>query len=121
MCPKRVCVTCGEPSRRIVDAHRRDEADDSTRRKNHAAANPSSGFSTPAPEVGWEYDRTTVGWSDCGHDNWRRGVILDPYAGPGTTLQVASGHGFSSIGIDLDERNTQLAEKRIGMFLEMRS
>ena len=48
-------------------------------------------------------------------------LILDPYAGTGTTLQVASGHGFSSIGIDLDERNTQLAEKRIGMFLEMRS
>ena len=73
--------------------------------------------SAPMPEI----TRTTTGWSDCGHDNWRRGVILDPYAGTGTTLQVASGHGFSSIGIDLDERNTVLAEKRIGMFLEMRS
>lgn len=57
------------------------------------------------------------GWSDCGHDAWRNGVVLDPFAGSGTTLMVASGHGRDSIGIDLDERNADLARDRVGPLL----
>jgi hypothetical protein len=88
----------------------------------------------------------TLGWSDCGcvdrsaectcptgflaktltghrpecptRDNWRNGVVLDPFAGSGTTLAAASGLGRDSIGIDLDGRNLDLARERIGMFLE---
>jgi hypothetical protein len=59
----------------------------------------------------------TLGWSDCGHDDWRPGVVLDPFAGSGTTGAVAIGHGRSFIGIDLDERNYHLARERIGMWL----
>lgn len=58
-------------------------------------------------------------WSDCGHNSWRRGVVLDPFAGTATTLQVAEGHGHDSIGIDLDVRNADLAHERLGMFLEV--
>jgi hypothetical protein len=57
----------------------------------------------------------TLGWTDCGHgDNWRNGVVLDPFAGSGTTLSVATGHGRDAIGIDLDERNLELARDRVG-------
>ena len=48
---------------------------------------------------------------------WRNGVVLDPFAGSGTTLAVATGHGRDAIGIDLDARNAELARERIGMFL----
>ena len=118
MCPKKVCVTCGEPSRRMI------ELDNPLNMSSEKVTNTKKGgYQEGRMPRAPDHDpgRSTIGWSDCSHDTWRRGVILDPYAGTGTTLQVASGHGFSSIGIDLDERNTQLAEKRIGMFLEMRS
>jgi DNA modification methylase len=59
----------------------------------------------------------TLGWSDCGHDDWRPGLVLDPFAGSGTTLAVATGHGRDAIGIDLDARNADLARERCGMFL----
>ena len=59
----------------------------------------------------------TLGWSDCGHNNWRPGIVLDPFAGSGTTLAVATGHGRDAIGIDLDPRNAELARERVGMFL----
>jgi hypothetical protein len=63
---------------------------------------------------------TTVGWSDCGHDSWRRGLVLDPFCGTGTVLSVALGHGRDAIGIELDERNVALAERRIGgLFLSV--
>lgn len=60
---------------------------------------------------------TTVGWTDCGHEAWRTGVVLDIFAGSGTTLAVATGHGRDAIGIDLDERNAQLALDRVGPML----
>jgi site-specific DNA-methyltransferase (adenine-specific) len=59
------------------------------------------------------------GRSDCGHDDWRPGVVLDPFAGSGTALAVATGHGRDAIGIDLDPRNADLARQRVGMFLEV--
>ena len=64
------------------------------------------------------HESTTLGWSDCGHDSWRPGLVLDPFAGSGTTLAVATYHGYrSAIGIDLDERNAELAVNRIGPLL----
>ena len=45
--------------------------------------------------------------------------MLDPFAGSGTTLAVASGVGRSGIGIDLDDRNATLAQDRVGMWLEV--
>jgi site-specific DNA-methyltransferase (cytosine-N4-specific) len=59
-------------------------------------------------------------WSDCGHDNYRPGLVLDPFAGTGTTLAVAHGHGRDAIGIDIDERSAELARDRVGpLFLEV--
>ena len=45
------------------------------------------------------------------------GVILDLFAGTGTTLMVAAGHGRDAIGIDVDERNAELARGRLGWLL----
>ena len=59
----------------------------------------------------------TIGWTDCGHDDWRSGVVLDPFAGSGTTLMVATGHGRDAIGCDIDERNAELALERVGPLL----
>jgi hypothetical protein len=59
----------------------------------------------------------TIGWSDCGHNRWRPGIVLDPFAGTGTTLAVATGLGRIGIGIDLDDRNVALARERVGPLL----
>lgn len=112
MCPQRVCLTCGQPNRRIVDVERLTEKDD-RRLKDTGRLN---GHDHP-PEVGWEMQHTTLGWTDCGHGSFRSGIVLDPFAGSGTTLAVATGHGRSAVGIDLDSRNADLARDRVGMFL----
>lgn len=123
MCPERVCRTCGEPSRRIVgpaeyvnskngkpvttlhfDGDRRRDGEnhwDTTGKGDRAATRV-------AP---------TLGWTDCGHGTWRPGVVLDPFAGSGTTLQVATRLGRGATGIDLDGRNEDLVRQRVGLFL----
>jgi len=58
-------------------------------------------------------ERVTLGWTDCGHDSYRTGVVLDPFGGSGTTGAVATGLSRDCILIDLDERNAALARERI--------
>ena len=129
MCPREVCTACGEPRRRIVaadpDAEKRmisAATEDAERsRINEDQANRGGRKQEPRDRAG---DRTvsrsvvTTGWSECGCEAPRRpGIVLDPFAGSGTTLAVATGLGRDAIGIDLDERNADLARERVGMFL----
>ena len=122
MCPQQVCIVCGEPRRRITGEpiYVQDG--------QKVAPNPivgvrgsGSGISVAGTTTGTNSGTTrvaeTIGWTDCGHDSWRNGIVLDPFGGSGTTGQVATGNGRDAILIDLDERNADLARERIGMFL----
>ena len=41
------------------------------------------------------------------------GVVLDPFAGTGTTLQAATNKGFNPIGIEADADYIQLIHQRM--------
>lgn len=41
------------------------------------------------------------------------GVVLDPFAGSGTTLEAARNKGFSAIGIEREADYIQLIEQRL--------
>jgi len=119
MCPAEVCTVCGEPRRRITgppeyvpsasyrggsssamnDGAR--VAEKANQYTHNGQANASVIRSAP-----------TLGWSDCGHDDYRPGHVLDPFAGTGTTLAVADIHGRNATGIDLDPHNPDLYEAR---------
>ena len=124
MCPLKVCRTCGQPSERITE-----------RTAEFAAARAAIGDFNTAPQGAVSGSRSTlvkaagrdimaaenitIGWTDCGHDDWRTGVVLDPFGGSGTTAEAAQAVGRSAILIDIDERNADLARERVGMFLEV--
>lgn len=47
--------------------------------------------------------RKSNGWTDCGCGAaFTPGVVLDPFMGTGTTLEVANRMGRSAVGVDLD-------------------
>jgi DNA methylase len=113
MCPEKVCVKCGEPSRRIVaptEYTGRGVSDHLG--ADHRADRPSA-------------NSTTLGWTDCDCSDdlpvapkWRRGVVLDLFVGSGTTMEMAAKLGRDSVGIDLDESNERLVAQRLGLFYE---
>lgn len=110
-CPERVCTVCGEPSTRIVERHRVGdwnprETDDSKVARTTNGHGASTFYQQPTP--------TTVGWTDCGHDAWRHGVVLDPFCGSGTTLQVARRLNRHGIGTELNPEYAAIAARRIG-------
>lgn len=124
MCPQKVCTVCGKPSRRIVERSERyataREAIGDFNERGRDGDGVSGSRSVLSKAAGADMtcaENITVGWSDCEHNAWRPGIVLDCFAGSGTTGAVAIGHGRSFIGIDLDERNYHLARERIGMWL----
>jgi hypothetical protein len=120
MCPREVCTACGEPRRRLVDAVsvRTSEGTIDPPRVPPTRDDADGGTTAIGVRHAVESHRTTTGWSDCGCGApFRTGIVLDPFAGSGTTLAVATGLGRDAIGIDLDERNADLARERVGMFL----
>jgi hypothetical protein len=128
MCPRRVCTMCGQPSRRLSEntfeyqqavdeqmAICKAETSGSNRSNPSKLTRGAAGLKAGVRSV--PYGKETVGWSDCGHNTWRPGRILDPFVGSGTTLAVASGMGRDSIGIDIDLASYGMALERVGPLL----
>ena len=118
-CPERVCSVCGKPSERIVEStgytkHRPSAGNDPRSRSEDKQAEGSI-----KGHHGWKGNNLlknppmTVGFTDCGHNAWRPGIVLDPFAGSGTTLHVARKHGRHSIGIELNPDYCELAARRL--------
>lgn len=117
MCPREVCVGCGEPRRRVVSVHL-EVFGRSDKHKGSKGAGVKKGG---AFSNGCRSERTSHGWTicDCDKPTYRPGVVLDPFGGSGTTGAVATGYGRDAVLIDIDERNAELARERIGLFLEV--
>lgn len=122
MCPRQVCTVCGVASERI--AVTTNAVGTAVGRKAWIADSATSALMHSGPilisandqSVPDRAERETIGWTDCDcpGDHYRPGVVLDPFAGSGTTLLVAHGHGRSAIGIDIDARNLELCRERLG-------
>lgn len=111
-CPEWVCRECGKPRERIVRAIGTGRAYErgALASDHRALGQPQrAGSGSGALSVA----TTTLGWSDCGHGNYRPGVVLDPFVGSGTTALVARNHGRHAIGIDLRADYLELAAKRL--------
>ena len=118
MCPERVCTVCGVPSERIAETTnavgkatgRRTWREDGT----DGVGAGHSGHITESVSNAPTAQRVTTGWTDCGHNAWRTGRVLDPFAGSGTTLVAAHNESRDAIGVDLDSRNVAMVEDRLG-------
>jgi DNA modification methylase len=133
MCPLKVCTVCGVPSTRVVDCAPSSLGPE-VRDAERMSVGPTGKRHTESRHT------TTLGWTDCkcpcyscrnhqSHEGagphcppehrFRTGIVLDPFAGSGTTLDAAQAVGRHAIGFDLDDRNADLARERVGMFLEI--
>ena len=70
MCPPKVCTECGKPAERITDIkHVPNRTTNGPQSEGRRSESP--GFAVRADRV-----TETLGWTDCGHDSWRTGIVL---------------------------------------------
>ncbi|MEM9892936.1 MAG: DNA methyltransferase [Actinomycetota bacterium] len=117
MCPAQVCQTCGQPRRRqtttsYVDRNGRAVDAGGASFVDHTGPKTKQGRRLAKGQPHLNSHATTDSWTGCGHDNYRPGHVLDPFAGTGTTLAVADIWGRDATGIDLDPANHDLYEHR---------
>jgi len=116
--PVKTCGICGEPWKRIL---KKSKVYDhvTTAPGKHKEDSPYSsmigdGEGTHDIRHGVATITQTIGWkATCEHDDdTGKAIVLDPFAGSGTTLQVARELCRRSIGIDIGENYRELALKR---------
>lgn len=112
---------CGAPRRRVVGEARAAGGRASGNRErvpDYEAGRPR-GWSGPDRGTGVPWTPTvqpTVGWEPtCGHPQGRTApcLVLDPFAGSGTTGMVARRHGRSFVGVELSPIYAAMARERI--------
>lgn len=120
-CPEQVCRLCGKARERIV------EVESSWRSRSEAGAIRGNlaperlvgaGTQRAVHGAGVSHDldsrrREVVGLTDCGHSDYRPGIVLDPFMGSGTVAYVARKLGRHAVGIDLNESYLELAARRL--------
>lgn len=108
------CDYCGAPFVRVVEKSKitRRRPNDFVKRTGKSGTGNSCANSVAGVLT------STVGWEpscSCGEvsTSSTRCVVLDPFAGSGTTLAVADSLGRDSIGIELNANYIRIAEERI--------
>lgn len=120
--PRRVCQTCGRPRERILERPENVHPGDSGR--NDVQGLAQRGTRDDGLAIGtvmrerFEAGREprTLGWTDCGHGDYRPGRVLDPFLGSGTTGVVARRLGLSVVGTELNPDYARMARARIARF-----
>jgi hypothetical protein len=110
-CPEWVCRTCGKPRERIVE---KEPMSPPTYKDAGDETSLTGGRNRNVTRMGDGYARIeTLGFTDCGHNDYRPGIVLDPFLGSGTTAHVARKHGRKCIGIELNPDYCELAARRL--------
>lgn len=113
--PEFVCVKCGVPREKIINIERPESYNPS----DQDSRNEGRGKSTNRPLTAIFKDtskqvRTLTGYTDCNcNAGFTGGIVLDPFAGTGTTLIRALELGRNVIGIEGKKEYSDLATKRI--------
>ena len=119
-CPELVCNKCGKPREKIIKKEYKslskisltDKARSSKQGNTFSNRKHGRAIISGIKEMGYTSCNCNVGF--------RKGIVLDPFFGAGTTGLVALKLNRNFIGIDLKHEYIDIANKRLKPWLEQR-
>lgn len=116
----RACEICGAPWERVVSKKILNQEGWGKAKKDHMGniSGPQSTIRNGHGRAGDTVSKTLYWQPTCSCDNEGKGrcVVLDPFAGSGTSLYVAELNGRDSIGIEISSKYCELINKRMKRF-----
>tara|TARA_R110002051_G_scaffold148194_1_gene220762 strand:- start:349 stop:1482 length:1134 start_codon:yes stop_codon:yes gene_type:complete len=118
-CPEKICVVCGEPYVRAMERPGPLKID-----KGKRSGLPDRKIGRILDKYHRENPPIDLGVQkqcDCRTDETEAGIVLDPFAGSGTTGQVAAHNQRDALLIELNSEYVSIIEKRLGsdMFIDL--
>jgi hypothetical protein len=111
--PETICRTCGKPRVRIMGAPKVSVKAGSEELYKKGSRDGKLQSFTDAVDQSTYEPPEPAGWTDCGHDDYEPGLVLDPFVGTGTSLIAARQIGRRGIGIDASDAYLTQAVRRL--------
>lgn len=113
-CPEFICKKCGLPRYKIYKEKKGMKYTEMGNPQGIHRSKMQWNDSHPTKNPRFWSDTRFVDYSDCGcNAGWDSGIVLDPFAGAGTTCVVAKKLGRNYIGIDLNPDYVKMANDRL--------
>jgi DNA modification methylase len=118
-CPEFICKKCGKAREVILEKQLNIKQSDRVKCKMKKKAGQKIQEVNTAPTENLVEQYKKVGYSDCGcNAGWKNGIVLDPFAGSGTTGLVARKLLRNFIGFEINPTYCAMANKRINSYSE---
>lgn len=108
-CPPRRCAECGHVPTSIVERGPGLPRERTNRDETGSASGVNNINGRRHAVWKAQHPDRVIGTTDCGHNAYRHGVVLDPFSGSGTTGLAAARHGRKYVGIDLNAEYLKLS------------
>jgi len=117
-CPEKVCTKCNKPIETKYEVPMIKNRENTRKDKRLIGDNTPAGVKKverPPSDAGTRPKTETIISCDCNAE-FRKGVVLDPFMGSGTTAIVANKQGKDWLGIELNPEYVKIAKKRIAKY-----
>jgi DNA modification methylase len=118
-CPKMICNKCGIAREKIYQ-YGKDIFGGGSGKAGRTKDDMAQTGKWQGKEVGrvklgpMARDKKQMGYTDCDcKAGWKKGIVLDPFMGSGTTALVARQLGRDYVGIELNPEYIKIAEQRL--------
>ena len=118
-CPEFICKKCGKPREPIMKSNAEKREIEWHNEKYGEGDERGKRLGRMQPQKSVYNTSIKIGLTDCGcNAGFESGIVLDPFIGSGTTALVALKNNRKFIGIELNPKYVEMANKRIKPYLE---